>query len=278
MRRVLLVLVFYARMDESAMLGSIEVFNAGQSQRAVLYREGAQPGVRTALWVELGPAVLPAGHCLFGAAGFWLAESRDGLVGCYASARPRNGRSVGGRVVHDLPCLDPGADWLRELAQALANAPGARTTARTEHRALDRAVDAFCTALDADVLAAVREEEEATPAAYNHYRQNIVRLRRNRLQAALTHPRFATALRLDWRLRRAVDSGAELTPCLATHYRVGAATIRRTRRLARGASPRASCPRCSSTPMRCRRRRCPPRPRTGRCTGGSPMGWTPWRN
>jgi hypothetical protein len=224
------------------MLGSIEVFNPGRSQRAVLSRAGAQPGVRTALWVALGPAPLPAGHCFDGAAGFWLAESMDGLVGCHASARPPNGRSVGGRVVHDLPSLDPGGAWLRELAQALASAPGARAAASAEHHALGRAVAAFCAELDPDVLAAVREEEAATPAAYNHYRQSGERPRRNRLQAALSHPRFATALRLDWRLRRAVDSGAELTPCLATHFQVGAATIRRTRRLARECFPAGELP------------------------------------
>jgi len=224
------------------MLGSIDVFNAGRSHRATLYRDGAQPGVRTALWVEIGANVLPAGHCFYGAAGFWLAESMDGLVGCHVSARPPNGRSVGGRVVHDLPCLDPGADWLRKLAQALANAPGAQAAAPAEHHALERAVDAFCATLDTDVLAAVREEAAATPATYNHYRQGGERLRRNRLQAALSHPRFATALRLDWRLRRAVDSGAQLTPSLAMHYQVGAATIKRIRQLAKGCFPAGELP------------------------------------
>lgn len=224
------------------MLGSIDVFNVGRSQRAILYRDGAHPGVRTALWVEIGAHVLHAGHCLRGAAGFWLVESMDGLVGCHASARPTNRRSVGGRVVRDLPCLDPGADWLKELAQALANAPGAQAPACAERHALERAVDAFCAALDTAVLSAVREEAAATPAAYNHYRQGGERLRRNRLQAAQSHPRFATALRLDWRFCRAVDSGAELTRSLAMHYRVGAATIRRTRRLARECFPAGELP------------------------------------
>ena len=83
------------------MSGSIEVFNAGQARRAALYRAFAHPGVRTALWVELRSAALPAGHCLQGTAGFWLAESAQGTVGCYASATPPTGRSVGGRVDRD---------------------------------------------------------------------------------------------------------------------------------------------------------------------------------
>lgn len=94
------------------MAGLIEVFSTGALRRAVLYRQGAQPGVRTALWVSLAPG-LTASHRFHGCAGLWLAEPASGSVGCYASTRAPTGRSVGGRVVHDVPILDPDHDWVR---------------------------------------------------------------------------------------------------------------------------------------------------------------------
>lgn len=215
----------------------MEIFDAGLIRRAVLYRSGAHPGVRTALWVDLRAAGFPAAHCFAGMAGFWLVETVQGLVSCLSSLRPPTGRSVGGRVVHDLPILNPGSGWLWEIANALAEAPGERTSASTEHGALRRAVSAFCAELDPDILAVAQEEDEETPAAYNHYSHSHARLRRNRLQAAEAHPRFAGALRRDWRLRRTVDAGTALTPSLATQYRVREATIKRLRRLDRGCIP-----------------------------------------
>lgn len=215
----------------------VAIFDAGRIRHAVLYRAGRHPGVRTALWVELRSAVLPAGHCFEGTAGFWLAESVQGWVTCFASTRPPTGQSVGGRVVHGLPVLDPDGRWLRELAQALAGSPGTRSFADTEHRTLRQAVTAFCAELDADILAAAQEEGEATPAAYNHYCHSHARVRRNRLQAAEAYPRFAGALRCDWRLRRAVEAGSALTRSLAAHYRVREATIKRLRGLERGCIP-----------------------------------------
>jgi hypothetical protein len=221
------------------MAESIEIFSADTARRAVLFRAGARPGVRTALWVVVRPAMLAPGHAFDGAAGFWLVESNHGLVSCHASPQAPNGRSVGGRVVHGLPALDPDAEWLSDLAEGLARAPETDSSADVERTVLRRAVSAFCAELDAEILAVMREDTEATPATYNHYCANNLVLRRNRLQAAASYPRFAPALRQDWGLQRAVDTGAELTPRLAALYGVQAATIKRLGRLPRECAPGA---------------------------------------
>jgi len=219
------------------MSESLEIFSANTIKRAVLFRAGAHPGVRTALWVAVRPAILRPGHAFDGAAGFWLAESMSGLVACHASSHVPSGRSVGGRVVNDLPSLDPDADWLWELAHGLASAPGVESSADVERTTLHRAVSAFCAELDPDVLTALREDTEAAPVVYNHYCTGSPVLRRNRLQAVASYPRFAHALRCDWGLRRAVDTGAELTSRLAAVYGVQAGTIKRLGRLPRSCVP-----------------------------------------
>lgn len=106
-----------------------------------------------------------------------------------------------------------------------------------EQATLRRALAAFCAELDQNVLAAVRADAEATAAVYNHYLADHATKSRNRIQAALSHPRFAMRLRQDWQLRRAVDAGSPLTQRLAEHFQVRATTIQRLRGLTQDVVP-----------------------------------------
>lgn len=223
------------------MPGSIEVFSTGGLRRAVLFRRGAQQGVRTALWLSLAPG-LGVGHPFHGRAGLWLSQPVSGTVGCYVSDRAPTGRSVGGSVLHGVPILDPDHEWIRALANALGRASGKTGTAVLEHATLKRALGAFRAELDPEVLACVREEGEANWAVYNHYVADQGTKSRNRIQAALSHPRFAALLREDWRLRRAVDAAAPLIPHLVERFQVSAATIRRARNLPQDSVPQQELP------------------------------------
>jgi hypothetical protein len=223
------------------MAKASETFSTGGIRRAVIYRHGARPGLRTALWLSLAPG-LDAAHPLHRAAGLWLLQTRTGEVGCYASTSVSTGRSTGGRVLHDLQFLDAEHEWLPALANALARVRGARSVAAAEQATLRRALAAFSAELDADALAAVRTEGIATAAVYNHYAAPGGTTGRNRVQAALSHPRFAAHLRQDWQLRRAVDHGRPLVLRLSEHFEVGAATIRRLRALPKSVLPEPLAP------------------------------------
>ena len=217
------------------------------STRATLFRNGPHPGFRTALLLDFGGPLAGSGP-LAGRFGLWLAEHDNDSLTCLVCEHPPASRGVSGRVLRDLPALEPAGAWVQQLATDLARthrgpasadaadphdaAPALDGPARIEQATLQAALAAFQAELDADVLAAVRTEGVAHIATYNHYRTGDDRQRRNRLQAAITHPRFSRALRNDWRLRRAVDQGAPLTEALAQHFQVRAATIRRTRNLA----------------------------------------------
>lgn len=219
------------------MLASTTAFTVEGRQRGLLYRQGRYPGARVALWLALADQ-LPQTHPWQGIAGLWIAELMSGALGCFASAKAPSGRSLGGRVVLDLAVLDSDAPWVEALAQALSRR--AATLPEAEQGALQQALEAFVGELDPQVIAAVRADGEATPAAYNHYVQGSAPIQRNRQQAALSFPRFAGALRRDWPLRRTVEQGLPLTPALAHRYQVREASIRRLRTLPSACLPASS--------------------------------------
>ena len=235
----------------------LKTAGTARSPRATLYRNGPQPGLRTALLLDFGGR-LPGQGPLAGRFGLWLTEHDNRTISCFGCERPLAGRGIGGRVMHNLPVLEPGGHWLRQFAADLASTRGGpprgnagasagvaslfEQRTRVEHATLSAALTAFAAELDADVLAVVRAGGTPSIATYNHYWTGSDRQRRNRLQAAKTHPRFSGLLCDDWRLRRAVDTGLPLTQALAEHFHVRTATIQRTRQLAPECVPDAALP------------------------------------
>ena len=220
------------------MLARLSNNGALRVPRARLFCGGALPGLRTALLLDFGGARLGTG-ALAGDRGLWLVEDTRGIVSAFACWRAPDPLAVGGRVIHEIPVLDPTGAWLDALAALLANAVvGGRETSahaalltRIERALLEAALRAFCAELDAEALAAVQAEGAETVAAYNHYVGGRGHQPRNRKQAAVTHPPFAALLRQDWRLRRTVAEGAPLIEALAARFSVRPGTVQRARAL-----------------------------------------------
>ncbi len=207
--------------------------------RAWLARPAALATLRQTLFIA-GPAPLVLPGQTWPCQGLWLVEQADRKVYAYAATRRPASGEVGGRVLRDLPLLAPAAHWVTALAEQLAaqtlTSPAARRAGpdrpsalwlltQVEAALVRAALTDFIAHLDAEVLAAVRAEGLATAEVFNSYCGLPPEERRNRLQAAQAYPGFATVLREDWRLRRAVASAAPLTRALATHYQVEPRTI-----------------------------------------------------
>ncbi|NCA70645.1 MAG: hypothetical protein EOM91_11165 [Sphingobacteriia bacterium] len=216
--------------------------------RAILTRPATQPRQQQTLYIDFGGPLDIAGQSL-PCWGLWLVEETDRKLFCYAASRSAaRQKTPGGRVLNRLDVLDPQAPWIDALAMNLAartlDTPVARIAtpdrpsdawilARIEGSVLRAALNAFIGSLDPEVLDVVRAEGQTTPEVFNAYCTTTALERRNRLQAAKAYPWFATALRREWRLRRAVLTGAPLTRVLADHYQVQPRTIEHTRALAR---------------------------------------------
>jgi len=213
--------------------------------RARLYRPGGQAGLRQALLLDFGVPVVLTGQS--GAyLGLWLVEQADRKVFCHGVERPSGRMAIGGRMLHQLAALDPGARWVSALAEQLAaqklvasssaraapDRPSERwILGQVEHALLMDALTRFCAELDPEVLAAVRTEARVMPAIFNAYCSTEGSERRNRLQAAQAFPWFSDALREDWRLRRSVAQGKPLAQALATRFQVKPRSIAHTREL-----------------------------------------------
>lgn len=225
------------------------LFTAGdlQEYRACLYRPGSIPGIRQALFIDLGR---PTGKDTAQARlrGLWLVEEMNRKVFLYGRDRLPATPGIGGTVLHDLPVLNPDSAWYRRLAETAAarvlrlataairdESPAANRDslllAQVEHSILRSALSAFAEGLDADVLAALGAEGGASPETYNHYWNPDGTPNRNRIQAARSFPFFGEPIRVDWRLRRSVARGDPLARELATRYQVQPRTIQQTRTL-----------------------------------------------
>ncbi|WP_295622561.1 PcfJ domain-containing protein [uncultured Lamprocystis sp.] len=225
------------------------LFTAGdlQEYRACLYRPGGFPGIRQALFIDLGR---PTGKDTAQARlrGLWLVEEMNRKVFLYGRDRLPATPGIGGTVLHDIPVLNPDSAWYRRLAETAAARVLRLATAairdessaanrdfvllaQVEHSILRSALSAFAEGLDAEALAALGAEGGASPETYNHYWNPDGTLNRNRIQAARSFPFFGEPIRVDWRLRRSVERGDPLARELATHYQVHPRTIQQTRTL-----------------------------------------------
>ena len=160
------------------------LFTAGdlQEYRACLYRPGSIPGIRQALFIDLGR---PTGKDTAQARlrGLWLVEEMNRKVFLYGRDRLPATPGIGGTVLHDLPVLNPDSAWYRRLAETAATRVLRLATAairdessaanrdfvllaQVEHSILRSALSAFAEGLDADALGA---QGCACPETYNHY-------------------------------------------------------------------------------------------------------------
>lgn len=217
-----------------------QLFTAGdlQAYRARLYRNGAIPGIRQALFIDLGcPTDVDDAQASLRC--IWLVEQMNRKVFLYGRDRLAAAPRIEGTVMRDLPVLSPDSYWFRRLAETasarvlrLATAVASRSSfllEQVEHAILRSALTAFAKGLDTDVLAAVGAEGSASLETYNHYWNPDGTRNRNRIQAARSFPFFGEPIRVDWRLRRSVERGDPLARELATRYRVQPRTIQQAR-------------------------------------------------
>jgi hypothetical protein len=231
--------------DTAALLRALFRQGRLRAYRARFYRPSGWPGVRQAVLIDLGRPL--EGTDPFGTLhALWLVEQSDRRVFVYRCDRaPRLG-VIGGKVMRDVPALEPQAAWYARLAETAARRvlgydpsdpadaqPGRRHAlallVAVERALLADAVSQFTGGLASDLLDAIRSAGPASPEIYNFYWTGDGQLARRRVQALGGFAFFGETLRSDWRVRRSVDSGEPLVRALAAAYQVNPRTIRHCR-------------------------------------------------
>ena len=108
-----------ASQQAEALVRRLRSRNGLVSPRAALFRDEAARGVRQALLLYLG-APLSDDTVLGSLRGFWLVEQENRKVFLYGSDRPPVPGRISGRVVRDLPVLEPDSAWLQRVARSVA--------------------------------------------------------------------------------------------------------------------------------------------------------------